>query len=296
MREVTGGNHRSSGFGIITFARGLGAAAGPPLGGVLVHLAGWSSIFWVNVPVTGIALLLGWSSLPRRDAARAQRTRFDWSGSILLALALSALIAIPTVYEKTSAALALMTGVMGLALGRSFARRELSESSPVVNLRLFRHRPFACACASVLFATCGELGGRLADRRGRSLPLIAGALCLVVGVVLAAGAFGTASVLALAGALAVMGVGLGMPDAAMQEAAFEPVPAEHAGVAGGAYTTVRYLGITTGTTIFTIAFVTAPRPGESDPFVALFAGLVLVALAGLAVTWRVARWQPAPAS
>lgn len=286
----------------------------------------------MNVPVVGVALPLAWASLPRRDAGRAPRTRFDWSGAILLTLSLGAFIAIPTVNEQLSGTLAVVAGLVGLALGAGFVWRELGERAPVVDLRLFRHAAFAAACAaaglsnlilyatwlavplylqevrgqsvaiagltlatmSVLFATSGELGGRLADRRGHWLPLMGGALCLVIGVALAAGALGTASVLALAGALAVMGFGLGLPDAATQEAAFEPVPKEHSGAAGGVYTTVRYLGITTGTLIFAIAFVNAPRPGESEPFVALFGGLVLVALAGVVVTWRVARWK-APA-
>lgn len=331
VREVRGGNHRSSGFGIITFARGLGAAVGPPLGGVLVHLAGWSSIFWVNVPVVGLALLLGWPSLPRRDVIRAPRSRFDWSGAILLTLSLSAFIAVPTVYEQSSLALAWGVGVAAVVVGAVFVWRELAETAPVVNLRLFRHPPFGSACAavalnnlilyatwlavplyleevrgrtvpvagmtlaimSVCFAIAGELGGRLADRRGHRLPLMGGALCLLAGVALAAGAYGTVIALTLAAALAVMGVGLGLPDAATQQAAFEPVPQEHAGAAGGVYTTVRYLGIIAGTTIVAFVFVNAPQPGESAPFVALFAGLAVVALAGVAVTWRVAISKPA---
>ena len=61
---------RGSAFGTVGLATGLAAASGPPLGGALVHLFGWSAIFWANVPVVVGALLLALRSLPRGQSRR----------------------------------------------------------------------------------------------------------------------------------------------------------------------------------------------------------------------------------
>lgn len=120
---------------------------------------------------------------------------------------------------------------------------------------------------------------------------LAGAICLVIGVALTTGTLGGPSLLVISGTLALMGIGLGLPDAATQESAFEPIPNEHIGSAGGVYTTIRYLGTVIGSTVFAVVFVTPPRAGERGPFMALFAGLTAVALLGGIATARVARWM-----
>ena len=44
----------------------LGAVAGPALGGLLVSTLGWPAIFYVNLPVSLLVLLIGWRSIPRQ--------------------------------------------------------------------------------------------------------------------------------------------------------------------------------------------------------------------------------------
>jgi MFS family permease len=48
----------TGGLGAIAMASQVAVALGPPLGGVLVEFAGWRSIFWVNLPVAGLSLVL----------------------------------------------------------------------------------------------------------------------------------------------------------------------------------------------------------------------------------------------
>jgi sugar phosphate permease len=92
----------------------------------------------------------------------------------------------------------------------------------------------------------------------------------------------------LVAALATMGLGLGMSAAPVQTAAVEAVPARDTGSAAGIYSTARYLGSVTGSTVLAVAFVAPPLPGEAARFVVLFAGLSVAALVGIVANARVA--------
>jgi EmrB/QacA subfamily drug resistance transporter len=68
----------------------IGPVLGPPLGGMLVTLLSWRWIFYVNVPIGIIGLLLALRFVPNvRDPSRP---RFDFSGFILSGIALSCLV------------------------------------------------------------------------------------------------------------------------------------------------------------------------------------------------------------
>lgn len=80
-----------SAMGLLGTMSAAGTALGPTLGGALIAGAGWRAIFLVNLPLGLLAFWLAWRHLPR-DAQRAahQPVRFDWPGSVLLALTLAA--------------------------------------------------------------------------------------------------------------------------------------------------------------------------------------------------------------
>ena len=71
MRRVVGAGERGRRFGLVGAAVVLAAAAGPPLGGVLIDWAGWRAVFYVNLALIVPTLFLGWRVLPvferRRD-------------------------------------------------------------------------------------------------------------------------------------------------------------------------------------------------------------------------------------
>ena len=62
LREVVPADRRAGRFGLVGAAIALAAAAGPPLGGLLVGTAGWRAIFYVNLVFVLPTLLLGWRS------------------------------------------------------------------------------------------------------------------------------------------------------------------------------------------------------------------------------------------
>lgn len=196
VREAVPGHHRATAFGIIGVATGLAAASGPPLGGILVHLGGWSAIFWANVPVVGLSLLLGWLGLPRTRAVSARSGRFDWTGSLLFAAALGAVIALPTLIKLHRPLLAVIAGATGVLLGWGFARWELRPASPVIDLRLFASSHFAASCASiglanlVMYTTLLALPLYLEQVRGEGLRVAGLALAAMSALTALLGPFG----------------------------------------------------------------------------------------------------------
>lgn len=326
IREAVPEARRGSAFGVISLATGLAAASGPPLGGALVHAFGWPAIFWANVPVVAAAIALGWQSLPRRTVERTSRSPLDIPGIGLFAASLGALILIPTLIKLGQPPLAMLAAVASVVLALVFVRWERRASSPVVDVRLFTRPHFAAACASiglsnlVMYTTLlalplylegvrgygvqssglilvalsafaalwGPIGGRWTDRQGRWLPAVAGAIMLLVGTVLLTVGVGSPELGLVVFALATMGLGLGISGAPVQTAAVEAVPPERTGSAAGLFSTTRYLGSVTGSTVLAAVFVQHPAAGQATPFVALFAGLSGAALLGIVVNARIA--------
>lgn len=331
IREGVPQERRGSAFGVLALATGLAAASGPPIGGVLVHHFGWASIFWANVPVVGLSLVLGWTSLPRHLVRRMQRAGFDIAGSALFAAALGAIILIPTMIKLKLPLAAVGVGAIGIAAFVVFTVWELRASAPVVDLRLFREPHFAASCVSICLsnlvmyttllalpifleqarghdvqvsgltlaalsafsAIWGPIGGRWADRAGRWRPAVAGAVVLLAGTASLAGAVKGSSLIWVAVALALMGLGLGVAGAPVQLAAIEAAPGARTGSAAGLFSTSRYMGSVIGSSVLAIVFATRPHLGESNRFIMLFAALALIALIGIAANARIATRAPA---
>src|SRR6185503_13928449 len=84
-------NQRGTAMGFFGMSVILGPALGPTLGGIMIETFNWRYIFYVAVPVAGLAVLLGSIFMPQREDD-AHASRFDWLGFVLLACTLSSLL------------------------------------------------------------------------------------------------------------------------------------------------------------------------------------------------------------
>lgn len=73
---------RGSAMGVWGATAGLATVTGPLLGGLLVDAAGWPWIFYVNVPLGIVGLILAWINIPRLEQTNRH---FDWPGVLLSA-------------------------------------------------------------------------------------------------------------------------------------------------------------------------------------------------------------------
>jgi EmrB/QacA subfamily drug resistance transporter len=201
---------------------------------------------------------------------------------LLAAMLIALLIAIRGVGSAGGAGgeIGLFAAVAVVPLLIVFVRFELGARRPAVDPRLFASRAFTAAVLGVLGATvilhatfilvpllverlldgsaetaglvllgisglgavAAPFGGRLSDRRGRRMPVVAGSVCLTIGLfgLWLVAAATTPLVVGLL--LGVVGFGMGFSGSPRQAAALESVSSDRVGMAAGTYYTGRYLG------------------------------------------------------
>ena len=139
---------------------GASTAGGPILGGVLVEHVNWQSVFFINVPVGAIALILGLLILRDHRAENAPRS-FDLLGIALLSGAMFclvwALIKAPTWGWGSGTTWAfLAASVLGFAL---FAFWEQRVKEPLIPLGLFRSVPLSAGVVLMVLMAIAFMGG-----------------------------------------------------------------------------------------------------------------------------------------
>ncbi|MBI2781189.1 MAG: MFS transporter [Chloroflexi bacterium] len=145
------GASRARAFGLWAAATSALSTLGPPIGGILVEVAGWRSLFLINVPLVVLAAWLAWRYMNESHAESASR-RFDWLGAFVAVVAVGGL-AFGAVrgqqgqWREPIAFVALGIGAVALvAFPILMARRE----HPLVPLALFRIRAFSTINLSTL--------------------------------------------------------------------------------------------------------------------------------------------------
>lgn len=310
----------------------MSAGIGPPLGGVLVDGIGWRALFAVNLPVVLLALALSFKYLPK-DLPGQSRQPLDILGAGALATGLLALMIAATSLGREGAGDPLFwsMALVFCASAVLFLWREGHHSSPLISLAMFRRRSYAAGASTIFLSNMAmyalfiivplfvqdlkgdsptrsglalislaffaillsPLSGFVADRIGRNLPAVVGAVLLTLGAI-SITMWDTASGMPyMVFSLGLFGVGLGVMQTPVQTAAIESCPSEMAGAASGTYATARYLGAIVATGLVG-AFLAGGDLTDIDMFRNLT--IVLAVAAGLTIvsTINIHRWIEAP--
>lgn len=133
-------------FGITATA---GPAIGPTLGGYLVTHFGWRWIFYINLPIGVLGVIMAITYLVPDPPGKKQSGAVDWGGIGLLAVGLGSL---QYMLEEGNSEdwfqSGLIVGCAALAAVTlvGFVFRQLRIDNPVVDLRVLRHRALAAGC------------------------------------------------------------------------------------------------------------------------------------------------------
>ncbi|MBA4179971.1 MAG: MFS transporter [Anaerolinea sp.] len=140
---------RGLAIGIWGGVSGLGLIAGPILGGLLVRGDEWRWIFWVNIPVGIVGLVLAALFVPESRDEKAARY-LDWRGLVTLSAALFLLLfgLNRANDEGWTSPLILGCFALGALLLTAFVLVEQRVKAPLVDLSLFRTPSFVIACLS----------------------------------------------------------------------------------------------------------------------------------------------------
>lgn len=271
---------RAKAIGIWGGVSGISIASGPVLGGLLVDSIGWRSIFWVNIPVAILALLMAQRYITESRAPVARR--IDLPGQVLaivfLATVSYALIEGPTDGWTSAGILAFLAAGAVSLIGFVVAERYVDQ--PLLDLSFFRSPSFSGAASIAFLAFIAFVGfiffntlyleevrgysailtglaslpatgaivfmsplsGRITARRGPRLPIAVASALVAAGMVLLTQTTPTVGFAYLAVAYVVTGVGLGLINPPITNAAIAGMPQEQAGVASGVTGAARQVG------------------------------------------------------
>src|SRR3954449_4433771 len=149
---------RGKAIGIWAGMASVGIGLGPLFGGLLLEFFDWSSVFLVNAPVAGLALMLGiWLVPNSRDPKPGA---FDIVGAGLSIAALVALVypIIEAPSRGWGSPFILSCFVAAVVLGTAFVKWELRTPEPMLNLSFLRNPRFAMGSMAISLASFSLFG------------------------------------------------------------------------------------------------------------------------------------------
>ncbi|WP_027859680.1 MFS transporter [Marinobacterium jannaschii] len=289
VSSVFADSSRGTALGLTSTSVYLGLTCGPLIGGWLTEYSGWRSVFWGPVPLIIIAVLLVVVNV-RLAKKEGKKERFDWTGSLLFTLWVTALfIGLSGLPEP----LYLVLIGAGVVLLWCFVRQQLSVEYPLVRLRALRENRVLNrsmltslfmygAHAPVLFllslylqyiqglsptesgqlilvqaltmAFVSPLAGRLSDRFPAHLIATLGCLLFGAGFAILLMLDGQANTSLLVSGLFVQGLGFGLFSSPSSNAALASVPRERLGIASSLLNLARTQGNMFGMAIVVLLF------------------------------------------
>jgi EmrB/QacA subfamily drug resistance transporter len=136
-------SHKGKAMGIVITMAALGTALGPTIGGFLTQYFSWHAIFFINIPVGIVAVLLGARVIPK-DLGGKALAGFDTTGAALVFAGFASLLYVVSEGETlgwTSPGILALAAFAIVTLG-GFVVHELRAADPILDLRLFKNRNF----------------------------------------------------------------------------------------------------------------------------------------------------------
>ncbi|OPC77321.1 MFS transporter [Embleya scabrispora] len=306
---------RARAIGAWSAVIGVAMALGPIVGGALVDSAGWRSVFWMNLPVALVAIVLTALYVPESKAAHPRRA--DPVGQVLVFVFLLSLTY--TIIEGRAQGWSspLIIGLFLLAAGclAGLVYRSPRRVEPLIDLRFFRSVPFAgatvtavCTFAAmsgflflntlylqdargwspteaglrtlpmaVMTVVFAPISGRLVARIGPRVPLVAAGVAMATGAALLVGLAQDTSTVRMVAAYGVFGVGFGLVNAPITNTAVSGMPRAQAGVASAIASTSRQFGQCLGVAVVGTTIASVPgAPGGADLAAATHTGWWIV--------------------
>ena len=281
---------RARAVGLWTAAGGIALTVGPIVGGVLIAVSGWRSIFYANVPLCLFGLLATFAWLPRSPTSNAQKRRVDWLGQGLAVAALTSFTVVVIEFRSLGWFDPLIIGGAALTLitGFAFLMVQRHSAAPTLPMALFRNPSFNSAIIIGTFLNLTYYGmlfvlslylrhargysplqagfaflpltggflvspivsGWMVGRYGARIPMISGAIIAAIGYGLLYFADSATPLPYLLIAFLLLPGGMGLAVPAMTTTVLGCAQLENAGIASAVLNAARQAGGAVGVAIF----------------------------------------------
>ncbi len=310
-------SQRGQALGLQATMTYLGLTVGPALGGWLTQGFGWRAVFYINVPVGAAAFGLSVLFIPAEQPPARASERFDWTGALLFAVGLSALLLGLNQGSEwgwvSPAILGCLAGAVVL-LG-AFLWVEQQSASPMLDLSLFRRRLFSASTASavlnyiclysviflmpfyllqgrglgpaeaglyltaqpIVMAIAAPVSGWLSDRVGSRVLSPVGMGVMAAGLFLLSRLGPASASVQIALSLAVTGLGTGIFISPNTSALLGSAPRQRQGIASGILATARNVGMVLGVGLAGAIFTSLAGAHNEQLFFAIQTGLLVAA-------------------
>ena len=280
----TGRVEHAKALGVWGAVVGISMALGPTVGGLLIQYVSWRAVFWINLPICLLAVVLTMIFVPESKSATMRN--IDPIGQALAVTFLFGVVF--TLIEGPSqgwtSPLVLGIAVLAVVAFAGFLRFESRRDDPFIDLRFFRSIPFASATVTAIsaFAAWGAflfimslylqserhfsamqtgliylpiavgallfspISGRLVGKYGARPSLLASGTLITIASVLQTFLTATTPVWALLIVFTVFGIGFSMVNAPVTNAAVSGMPLDRAGAASAVTSTSRQVGVSIG--------------------------------------------------
>jgi EmrB/QacA subfamily drug resistance transporter len=286
------GRERGTAFGIWGAAIAASAAVGPLLGGFLTEDFGWSSIFYINVPIGLACIVLTLAKVT--ESRNPENSRIDWIGTVTFtaALFLVVLAIIRGNANGWGSTLIVSLFVAGAILLAAFVVSQFAQEQAMFDVSLFRKPTFSGASlvaftvAAAMFSMflylvlyvqtilgfsplqtglrflpftiisffVAAVSGNLSERVPVRLLLSSGLLLTGVGLLLMRAAGPSSHWTVLLPGFLVAGAGVGLVNPALASTAIGVVPPQRSGMASGINNTFRQVGVAAGIAVLGAIF------------------------------------------
>lgn len=284
---------RGKGIGMMVMMVSAGFMVGPPLGGLMLNIWTWHSIFLINLPIGVIGILLVYryfKVLKPPDIAKRMRIK----GAASISVALVALVLTTSFindFDVTDIRL-WGTGLISVAAFVLFARYEMNPETALIGLDVFRNRTFSSSLLAaqahfmaaagimilvpfyleriqglkpsqvglfliilpILMFVLAPLSGRLSDKIGFRLLTSLGMIGVGGGQLILSGLQVGSSLTRVLVALVVGGIGVGLFSTPNSSAMMGSVPEDKRAIASGVLATNRNIGQSLGVALMATLF------------------------------------------
>lgn len=293
------------------------AAFGPTIGGMLIQFGGWPVIFYVNLPILVVAIVLTLMFIPKDKKDKVISYKLDGIGIILFSSFIACWMIFLLGLEQ---GVKIGTLIIAIILTVIFYMYEKRREEPFIDVNFFRKNlnvalifgqyilstvlffavllSFPTFIQSVLGASSQTAGivmlslsifamimtpiaTRWIERKGYRIPLLFSSLLGFTGIILLFTVKDNSPLLWIGIVLSVTGVSNGIQNIGLQNLLYSFISVSESGIASGLLMTSRFIGNILASSIYGVAFATGINEGNMSTMAIVLVAVAIVIVPGM---------------